>query len=262
MNPRRVNAAAAVVLAAMQTRQTAAGIAVALESACLLQSPESAAEMAKLRSDLEEMTRCRDNALRALYRDDVETDVDLEETIAAPFYGPGWDWDEADLMRVVREAVAAIRPAFAKLAEECDGLRAERHSTNEALSDAAEQLRVQRDRIAELEAAAAKVAVRQYRDQHGDIWEERADGECLQNVRLVNAEAPHENGWYEAAETVIRDFGPMTPLPVSEPVARLRTLLHPSEDSPVPPPRQVENPHDSPLHHDYALGRDLPEVTP
>ncbi|POG47135.1 hypothetical protein BV881_12415 [Streptomyces sp. ZL-24] len=24
----------------------------------------------------------------------------------------------------------------------------------------------------------------------------------------------------------------------------------------------VEDPHDSPLHHSYALGRDLPEVTP
>jgi hypothetical protein len=26
------------------------------------------------------------------------------------------------------------------------------------------------------------------------------------------------------------------------------------------PPRQVEDPHDSALHHNYALGRDLPEV--
>lgn len=27
-------------------------------------------------------------------------------------------------------------------------------------------------------------------------------------------------------------------------------------------PAPVEDPHDSPLHHSYALGRDLPEVTP
>lgn len=42
MNTKRVQAAEGVILAAMQTRQTAAGIAIALDSACLLQSPESA----------------------------------------------------------------------------------------------------------------------------------------------------------------------------------------------------------------------------
>ncbi|MFF5972267.1 hypothetical protein ACFY7C_12180 [Streptomyces sp. NPDC012769] len=30
--------------------------------------------------------------------------------------------------------------------------------------------------------------------------------------------------------------------------------------APEPLQRQAEDPHDSPLHHDYALGRDLPEV--
>lgn len=44
MNARRVNAAAGVILAAQKTRQTAAGIAMVLEAACLLQSPEVAAE--------------------------------------------------------------------------------------------------------------------------------------------------------------------------------------------------------------------------
>lgn len=84
------------------------------------------AEVRRLSAALTEMTHCRDNALRALYRDDVETDIDLEETIAAPFYGPGWDWDDdGDMGRVVREAVAAIRPAFGKLTQERDRLRAE-----------------------------------------------------------------------------------------------------------------------------------------
>lgn len=49
MNAKRVAAAEGVILAALKTRQTAAGIAVALESACLLQSPESASELAALR---------------------------------------------------------------------------------------------------------------------------------------------------------------------------------------------------------------------
>ncbi|MFD8845504.1 hypothetical protein [Streptomyces pseudogriseolus] len=79
MHTRAINSAAGVLLAAMQQgRQTPAGLAIALDAACLLNSPEHAAEDA--------------------------------------------------------------------------ALRAERHTTNEALSDAAEQLRADRDRIAELEA--------------------------------------------------------------------------------------------------------------
>lgn len=81
------------------------------------------AEVHRLTAALDEMTHCRDNALRALYRDDVDTDIDLEETIAAPFYGPGWDWDESDLQRVVREAAAAVRPAFGKLTQQRDKVR-------------------------------------------------------------------------------------------------------------------------------------------
>ncbi|TXS23117.1 hypothetical protein EAO70_04930 [Streptomyces sp. adm13(2018)] len=54
--------------------------------------------------------------------------------------------------------IAAARSDVPELVAEVQRLQAERHSTNEALSDAAVQLRVQRDRIAELEAAAEKVA--------------------------------------------------------------------------------------------------------
>lgn len=49
MNTKRVNAAAGVILAAQKQRNTAAGIAMALEAAGLLQSPESAAELVALR---------------------------------------------------------------------------------------------------------------------------------------------------------------------------------------------------------------------
>ncbi|MFD4855066.1 hypothetical protein [Streptomyces atratus] len=51
MNTRRVNTAAGVINAAQKTRQTAAGIAMVLESAGLLQSPESAAELVALQQD-------------------------------------------------------------------------------------------------------------------------------------------------------------------------------------------------------------------
>jgi hypothetical protein len=51
MNTKRVNSAADVILRALTQNRTAAGIACALESAQMLQSPETAAESAKLRQD-------------------------------------------------------------------------------------------------------------------------------------------------------------------------------------------------------------------
>lgn len=106
MSAKRVKAAEGVILAALVGGDSsAAGIAAALEAACLLQSPESAAEARQLQDDIT-------GACLARYEEEQEN---------------------------------------ARLLEE-------RHSTNEALSDAAEALRVQRDRIAELEAAAEKVA--------------------------------------------------------------------------------------------------------
>ncbi|GGT43651.1 hypothetical protein [Streptomyces purpureus] len=149
MNAARVTAAAGVILAAMQTRQTAAGIAAALESACLLQSPEIAAEMSALR---------------------------------------------------------------ARVAE----LEAERHSTNEALSDAAQALRVQRDRITGLEALTPAP---------------------IQTCRTCGAGYTYGQ-----------------PCSTCEFQARMATELAARQ-------RQQEDPHDGPNHHDYALGRDLPEVT-
>jgi DNA repair exonuclease SbcCD ATPase subunit len=109
VNARRVYSAASVVHAAMQSRQTAAGIAAALEAECLLQSPETAAEQRETAAALRD-------TLGALLETQVERDV-----------------------------------LAARVAE----LEAERHSTNEALSKAAEQLRANRDRIAESNACLA-----------------------------------------------------------------------------------------------------------
>ncbi|MFJ3170596.1 hypothetical protein ACIPJK_07400 [Streptomyces roseus] len=66
MNTRLVNTAADVLHAAMeQGRVTPAGLAYALESAQLLQSPETAAELARLRARVAELTddRNRDVAV-------------------------------------------------------------------------------------------------------------------------------------------------------------------------------------------------------
>lgn len=51
MNTRPVNSAAGVILAAMQQKQTAAGIAMALEAAGLLMSPEAAKDLTTVSTD-------------------------------------------------------------------------------------------------------------------------------------------------------------------------------------------------------------------
>lgn len=51
MNAKRVRAAEGVIFAAQKTKLTAAGIAASLEAACMLQSPESAAELVALREE-------------------------------------------------------------------------------------------------------------------------------------------------------------------------------------------------------------------
>ena len=55
MNTRLVNAAAGVILAAQERDRTPAGIALALESAQLLMSPETAAELERLRAEVAEL---------------------------------------------------------------------------------------------------------------------------------------------------------------------------------------------------------------
>ncbi len=63
MNAKRINAAAGVVLAAQKQRNTATGIAAALEAAGLLQSPESAAELMALRKECEQLDKLSDEVM-------------------------------------------------------------------------------------------------------------------------------------------------------------------------------------------------------
>ncbi|MFJ1865485.1 hypothetical protein ACIOD1_12720 [Streptomyces sp. NPDC088097] len=100
-----------------------------------------------------------------------------------------------------RHMTPEVAAELARLRSRVSELEAERHGTNEALSDAAEALRVGRDRMAELEAERTR------------------------------------------------------PAPMFDPVAGLERLRQEIAAAPV------EDPHDSPLHHAYTTGRDLPEVS-
>jgi hypothetical protein len=50
-----------------------------------------------------------------------------------------------------------------------------------------------------------------YLDRHGDTWEARAGGTYLKLVDKAGY-GPVVNGWFEAADTLSRDFGPMVAL--------------------------------------------------
>lgn len=75
MNTRRVNGAAGVINAALAQCRTAAGIALALESAQLLMTPETAAELVALRArvaELEAAEKVRADRLERCRVDAVE----------------------------------------------------------------------------------------------------------------------------------------------------------------------------------------------
>ncbi|MFJ1650045.1 hypothetical protein ACIOC2_01255 [Streptomyces sp. NPDC088337] len=136
MNTKLVNAAAVVLAAAMEQGKTIpATLAIALDSAQLLQSPETAAELEQLRGraaelEAEEYVAPSPSCTRCYGADAARFVAEGGATSTCRVCGPS--------------EVAELR---ARVAE----LEAERHTTNEALSDAAETLRANRDRIAALE---------------------------------------------------------------------------------------------------------------
>jgi hypothetical protein len=115
-------------------------------------------------------------------------------------------------------------------------LEAERHSTNEALSDAAERMRADRDRIAELEAQREVLAERL---RAGQQWRQG------RNPELVS-----EN--FVSQSELRSIFG----IPLVAPWADGLTAVF----SPVASLREPEGEHWAAVHHSYRVPRDLPET--
>lgn len=167
MNARAVNAAAGVIHAAMKTRQTAAGIAMAVEVAGLLMSPETAAELARLRAGAVPLADDGFAEIRA--RAEAATEgpwcTDDWEIYQGAEYMPGLSrWvgetcrghvDGFPQDRADAAFIAAARSDVPALLAEVDRLRAERHSTNEALDDAVKAIAEKGARVAELEQQLA-----------------------------------------------------------------------------------------------------------
>ncbi|WP_171108671.1 MULTISPECIES: hypothetical protein [unclassified Streptomyces] len=130
-------------------------------------------------------------------------------------------------------------------------LEAERHSTNEALSDAAETLRANRDRIAELEQQLAA------KDRPVD---EDPIAYALTDKAASAVDPCHPCGCPKRFDrhawgcpTTAVDAASVAADDVTPRVAKLRGILAGQRAA-------VEDPHDSPLHHDYRIGRDLPQA--
>lgn len=121
-------------------------------------------EITRLRALVAEMTRCRDNALAALYRDDVETDPHMPDLFADGLHGL-YDWEDqpepdSAPQELVDRCVRIVQPAFGKLTQERDSLRAEL-----ALARASAPLLIARDDLTELDTI---LTAERYRLDKGD----------------------------------------------------------------------------------------------
>ncbi|MFB6809462.1 hypothetical protein [Streptomyces sp. NPDC056387] len=245
MNTQLVNAAAGVIHAAMeQGRSLPQALAYALESAQLLQSPESAAELARLRAQVAEQTPglTEQAALLAEMIGDVQPArvtvlLSLGEAVRDQRehdHSQREDWHCTNLVAFMGERMGPVlrrllnsEAKAAQLSARVAELEAERHATNEALSDAAEQLRRDRDRIATLEAERTDLVAD--RDAQIVEWLGKKSREYGSSNR--EARAKSEAVW-RMADKLSRG-----------------AVRRPHEDGYV-----------SPLDHDYRVGRELPEV--
>jgi hypothetical protein len=189
MTTRAVNAAAGVILAAMQQgRQTPTGLAIALDSACLLNSPEHAAEVAKLQARIAELEAVAYGDAEVRLLNPVEQMRHLHACVAAQM-------SRADTLdRLCREQRARADQAEEQLAAK------DRPVDEDPIVYALT------DKAAQLPAAPRVRHLRELLDRQCDQTE--ADG-------------------------ITRRIAPTQAL-------------------------QLEDPHDSPLHHTYRVGHDLP----
>lgn len=96
------------------------------------------AEAKQLHADLAEMTRCRDNAVRAIDRMDVAIEFHLDEALADGLVGIAeWNEPEPDHAPkwLIDAVVRVVRPELARLTEQRDQLSAEVDGFHVTLAD-------------------------------------------------------------------------------------------------------------------------------
>jgi len=181
----------------------------------------------------------------------------------------------AERLAEIREHVAGIRNwslgnlAARDLLAEVDRLRDERHETNEALSDAAEALRANAARIAELEAQRERRRLRLVALQN-DALSMRGSLSPMGGDRKVPF--PLGETLTPAVDWLIARVAELEALtPAAIQTCRVcgagysygnpcSSCLFRAEMAAELKARGFEDPHDSPLHHTYRVGHDLPET--
>lgn len=174
-------------------------------------------------------------------------------------------------MQLVTRVSIAWSEAEARVVE----LETERHSTNESLSKAAEALRENHDRIAELEqrylpklcgcghSRLAHTTPPPHSCFSGQIrGSEPCD--CAGYEQLPFAEAERlvaDRHAAQQADAITRQVAPLSAMREDAPLkGRARLDATAARDAEATHWKRlgVEDPHDSALHHSYRVGRDLP----
>jgi hypothetical protein len=182
-------------------------------------------------------------------------------------------WEEEQENARLRLALASAKRGRSQLRAKVAELLAERHTTNEALDDAVQALRADRaesepPRIRKHHPDCAAVAMAgapctcppdftgedpdDLADEDGCTCPDTGRGEP-HDVDCPQADAP---GPYDAVLPAVGSGSPE--------MRELRAALTGSPDAitqRIAPLQALrEDPHDSPLHHNWRLGRDLPEM--
>jgi hypothetical protein len=207
-------------------------------------------------------------------------------------YDKGWDWwvnehgihvqfwTHEDDDRPLSETSGLVTPLVVQgdddlseleaLRVEVAALREERHSPNESVSLASEQMRADRDRIDGLESTntALRARLAEVEGQRAALAERLRAGQTWRQGRLVSEDVVSQSELREVfgiplaapLDGITRLIAPLQALretelaeDVSPQVAKLRDLLAGQRAA-------VEDPHDSPLHHSYRVPRDLPPL--
>lgn len=185
--------------------------AFALESTCMLQSPEKAAELVALRNDALNMRG-------------------LLSPNGSPRRVP---------MPLGKELAPVVEWLLSRVAE----LEAERHVTNEALDDAVRELRARRESTpAEARYVSHVLPPR--------------DSICARSGCGHSGEEHHHGDTKCWAHLPKKHGDPVTVCGCSGFVAEADGITARI----APTQALLEDPHDSPLHHPYRVGRELPET--
>lgn len=246
---RALNAAAGVICAAWKAgRQTPMGVACALDSAGLVQSPEAAAEMARLREERQSTNAALAEVTLALRSAEADRDA--------------WRGQRNDVFDTNVRLLARV------------------DELGEARLRAENETRTVMRELTRLRARLGDGATRTVdEDPIAYALTEKAEEIAVAIERRGEAFLPGHPVWPYVPVFAGIARGQEVP-PRSRPCGREQSTGEPCPDHPRPAesePRRAasvgrlrdllarqradaEDPHDGPLHHKYAVGRDLPET--